>query len=89
MFMKMNLLEVFDKIMDKINKQLNDINNTNDTMIKESLNLSKKYIKEKFDKYKTDNNLKIRVNKILFNIYDEKKNDAIKIIENFNKDDGY
>jgi hypothetical protein len=85
----MNLLEVFDKIMDKINKQLNDINNTNDTMIKESLNLSKKYIKEKFDKYKTDNNLKIRVNKILFNIYDEKKNDAIKIIENFNKDDGY
>jgi hypothetical protein len=92
-YIKMNLPEVFDKTMDKINKQLNDINNANEEMIKESLNLSKKHIKEKFDKYKSDNSLKIRVNEILNNIYEEKKDDAIKIskkiIENFDKGDGY
>lgn len=90
-YIKMNLPDLLDKTMFKINKQLNDINCNNEEMIEESLYLSKKHIKEKFDKYKSDNQIKNKVNQLLSNIYEDKKDEAIKISKKTTNilDEGY
>lgn len=82
-YIKMNKEEIIDKTMEKLNKDLNKmIEERYKKIVEKYLNDIKNKIEEKFNNYINNNSMKNNVINCISNIYDRKKNDAIKISKN-------
>jgi hypothetical protein len=82
-YIKMNKEEIIDKTMEKLNKDLNKmIEERYKKIVEKYLNDIKNKVEEKFNNYINNNVMKSNVINCISNIYERKKNDAIKISKN-------
>ena len=85
----MNIKDIVENSMDKLYKKLKEINL--ETIQKSDIDInylipSKHIIREKYEKYKTNNkNIKNDVNNIVSNIFETKKNEAFDIYNEISK----
>ena len=81
-----NQLTDNEKSMEKLNKNLLDIiKNSDDTV--NYLDTCEKEINDKFQKFLENKETQITVSKYLSNIYENKKDDAIKIMKDITNND--
>jgi hypothetical protein len=92
-YIKMKSKDILDNTMLKLNKHLLDINKSlKDDIIDELIDKGKNIIKNKYNNYKNNEDIKKNVTDIISNIYEEKKEDAINMSNNIIKNsnnDGY
>ena len=88
-YIMMNIKDIVENSMDKLYKKLKEINH--ETIKKSEVDInhlipSKHIIREKYDKYKNNNNdIKNDVNNIISNIFETKKTEAYDIYDEINK----
>ena len=82
-YIQMKSKDIVDNTMKKLQKHLLDINNDNDTTcLEECLKESKKIINKKHSDYVRDSTIQKNVQQFISNMFDNKKNEAIKISKN-------
>ena len=82
-YIKMKITDIVDSTMNKLNSHLlKFINERNDSVIKIFLDQLKVMIDEKLDKYNNNNTINCSVKNIISDIYEQKKDEAIKISKN-------
>ena len=85
-YINMDIQEIIEKSMEKLNKNLLDIiKNSDDTV--NYLDTCEKEINDKFQKFLENKETQITVSKYLSNIYENKKDDAIKIMKDITNND--
>ena len=86
-YIQMKLKDIVDNTMDKLKKHLLDINNSfTDNILQEFIDMSKNIIENKYDTYKNNKDIQNSVKEIISNIYEEKKEEAICISNNFHNE---
>ena len=86
-FQPMDVTDIVDKSMDKLHKQLenfyNDLKNQkNEYMIDENLLDNVKNVTDKkYEEFKTNKDINQKVKELITNIYNSKRNDALKMYE--------
>ena len=97
-FITMNMQDIIDKSMDKLNKHLKDF--YNESMKDDEFIIMDKIFQEqivnienKYNDYKNNHEIKKKVEEFITQIYDKKKENAIKLYNNTllknNEDNGY
>lgn len=85
-YINMDIQNIIDKSMEKLNKNLLDILKNSDDKLN-YLDLSEKEINDKFKNYLENKETKKIVGEYLSNIYENKKDDAIKIMNDIKNND--
>jgi len=86
-FQKMTVTDIIDKSMDKLHKQLevfyDDLKNTKDEYMLDDifLNKVKDTTDKKYSDFKTDKDVNLKVKELITNIYNNKKNETLKMYE--------
>jgi hypothetical protein len=79
-YIEMTSQDIVENTMEKLNKQLLQINkDAKDTCMKDCIDFTRRIITKKYIDYVNDNNLQKNVSHCVSNIYDKKKNEAVKI----------
>jgi len=81
-YMQMKLKDIVSNTMDKLNKHLNDINNSDIDALKEIKTFSRQIINKKHNDYKNNEIIQEGVMKCMTNIYESKKEEATNIAKN-------
>jgi len=84
-YINMDLQKIIEKSMEKLNKNLRDIHKNSDSTL--NLDVAEKDINEKFKNFLENKETKKIVGEYLSNIYENKKNDAIKIMNDIKNND--
>lgn len=84
-YIQMKLNEIVEQTMNKLNSQLNEINENDKDSLKTIKKYSKKMINKKFDDYKKNKDIKKEVQDIVCNIYDENNEKAYKMAKNIDQ----
>ena len=79
-YIEMTSQDIVENTMEKLNKQLLQINkDAKDTCMKDCIDFTRRIITKKYIDYVNDSNLQKNVSCCVSNIYDKKKDEAIKI----------
>lgn len=79
-YIEMKSKDIVENTMEKLNKQLLQINDdVKDTCLKDCIDFTRRIITKKYIDYINDTNLQKNVSSCISDIYDKKRNDAIKI----------
>ena len=82
-YVQMEIKDIIDNTMDKLNKHLLDINiDINDDIMNEIIYDSKNIINYKYNNYKNNEDIKKNVINLISNIFEEKKENALIISSN-------
>jgi hypothetical protein len=82
-YIQMKSKDIVDNTMNKLKKHLLDINNNlKNNILDECIDISKKVIENKYEKYKNISSVEKDVKNVITKIYEEKKDDAINISNN-------
>ena len=84
-YIQMKSNEIVEQTMNKLNSQLNEINENDKDSLKTIKKYSKKMINKKFDDYKKNKDIKKEVQDIVCNIYDENNEKAYKMAKNIDQ----
>ena len=88
-YIKMKIKDIIDNSMEKLNRKLNNINNTmyeNSTLYEDILKLSKDKIDTKYNDYKNNEIINKNVQNFITNMFENKKKDAINIFNKIEED---
>ena len=81
-YIQMKADEIVEQTMNKLNTQLNDINEDNTESLKTVKKYSKKIIQKKYKDYKVNKDIKAEVGNIVCNIYEENNEKALEMAKN-------
>lgn len=84
-YIQMKSTDIVSNTMEKLNKQLNTINDKNNNAFKEILTFSRQMINKKFIDFENNDKIQEDVNKLVCNIYNERKKEAYDIAADYMK----
>lgn len=90
-YIQMKFKDIILSTMEKLNKQLLDINEENkkNNSFDEVIDFSRKMINKKYIDFKNNDNIQKNIDILIGNIYESKKTDAIKIAKNIIDTNGF
>ena len=86
-YTKMKSNDIVENTMEKLYRQLHNFNKDEKEALPDVIDYSKEMIKYKYTQYEKNPTLKKSVNKLLFDIYDNRRDKALKIANNIIKDE--
>ena len=78
-YIQMKSKDIVNNTMDKLKHQLIDFNKKNTESLPEVVDISSKTITQKYNNYKNDENIQNSVDKLIFNLFKNKKVESVNI----------